>query len=175
MKRVLTGLLCLLLALGYSADPVLAKGKAYRPQKREQVRALSQKEVDQVFRESAGDVSVAVMRSASLGNGLTTCKLAITSGGGYLKVAFQTTAGGTASRIGIRDLKLQTYERSSWKTIYPAKGTYIYSKSKTGICKGGFKISKKAAKKKYRVTAKHFAVIKGKTYTKNKTTSVIVY
>ena len=175
MKRVLTGLLCLLLALGYSADPVLAKGKAYRPQKREQVRALSQKEVDQVFRESAGDVSVAVMRSSSLGNGLTTCKLAITSGGGYLKVAFQTTASVSASRIGVKDLKVQTYSGSSWKTIYPTKGSYSYSKSKTGIYKGGFKISKKAAKKKYRVTAKHYAVIKGKTYTKNKTTSVIVH
>ena len=50
MKKVIIGILCLFLALGFSADPVLAKGKAYRPQKKEQIRALSQKEIDQVFR-----------------------------------------------------------------------------------------------------------------------------
>lgn len=175
MKRMLAGIFCLFFMLGMCSDPVLAKGRGYQPHKKEQVKVMSQQEIDEVFRESAGNVSVAVMRSASLGNGLTTCKLAITSDGGYLKVAFQTTASASASRIGVKDLKVQTYSGSSWKTIYPTKGSYSYSKSKTGICKGGFKISKKAAKKKYRVTAKHYAVIKGKTYTKNKTTSVIVH
>ena len=38
MKKVIIGILCLFLALGFSADPVLAKGKAYRPQKKEQKR-----------------------------------------------------------------------------------------------------------------------------------------
>ena len=175
MKKVLAGIICVCLVLAAGASTVQAKGKKAKRPKKEQVTALSEKEINQVFQEDVGGVSVAVMRSASVKNGLTTCKLAITSDGKYLKVAYQTTAGANASKIGIKDLKVQVYGRTSWQTIYPTKGAYSYSKTKTGICKGGFKISKKAAKKKYRVSAKHYAVIKGKTYTKSKTTSIIVH
>lgn len=129
---------------------------------------LTPEEVDGVLTEdSESGISL-------FATGLSTCTVAVSGSGGYIKVAFQTSSTSKASKIGVKSLKLQKYG-TAWSTIYPLNGSYSYSKANTTVCKGGFKIAKKAASKKYRVTSTHYATIKGNTYSKNKTSSTVTY
>lgn len=132
---------------------------------------MTQEEVDEVLAQNQNEEYEIVTYST----GLSICKLSVVSDGNYLKIAFQTSANTRASKIGVKGLKVQKQSSATWKTIYPLSGSYNFNKTNTKICRGGFKISKKAAKKKYRVTSIHYAIINGKTLTKNKTTVAITH
>lgn len=168
-KRCLSNLIIILAACMCSL--LITNTKISASEAEGDIIEMTQEEVDEVLSQNISEDYGIVPCST----GLSICKLSIVSDGNYLKIVFQTSANAKASKIGVKGLKVQKQDSSTWKTIYPQSGSYDFKKTNTKICRGGFKISKKAAKKKYRVTSIHYAIIGGKTLTKNKTTAAITH
>ena len=90
---------------------------------------------------------------ASLG----TCEVGISGGDGRLIVVYSTSCRGTAGRIGVRNMVLETKEGLLWKKLVIRSE---FSED-TDAYYGGFIISGLEEGKTYRVHGTHYAVQEG--------------